>query len=81
MSITSYFKPACPLPTPQETGIGEPATREENDAVKRVLAGQQAKEPTAKKRKVYTAFKDSQREQIGRYAAELSSLFTLVSHV
>ena len=69
--ITSYFKPACPLPTPQETGIGESATRETNDAVKRVLAGQQAKEPAAKKRKVYTAFnKDSQRVQIGRYAAE-----------
>ena len=35
-----------------------------------VLAGQQAKEPAAKKSKVYTAFKDSQRAQIGRYAAE-----------
>ena len=71
MSITSYFKPTCPLPTSQETGIGESATREANDAVKRVLAGQQAKEPAAKKRKVYT-----EQLAIGEMTIETTSRYT-----
>ena len=32
-----YFRPACPLPTPEETGIGVSATREANKAAKCVL--------------------------------------------
>ena len=69
MSIRSYFKPACSLPTPVETGIGAVATKEANRAVQRVLDEQSSQQPSPKRRK-YTTFNDEQRARVGKYAAE-----------
>ena len=69
MSILSFFKTTFPIPTADDTGIGLQATQKANEAVKRVMSEQQAKQP-AKKRKIYTTFTDQQRPNIGKYAAE-----------
>ena len=69
MSILSFFKPTCPIPTAEDTGIGLQATQKANEAVKHVMSEQQAKRP-AKKQKIYTTFTNKQRANIGKYAAE-----------
>ena len=66
MSLLHYFKPISTLPTPEETGIGEAATKQANKAVQRVL---ESEEPPPKQRK-YTTYSDEQRAEVGKYAAE-----------
>ena len=67
--IRQYFSPTTRLPSHKDTGIGAVATREANGAVKRVLE-KQASQRSAKKLKRYTNFSDTDRAEIGRYAAE-----------
>ena len=45
MSIRSYFKPASPLPTLEETGIDAIATREANRSAQRVIDEQRRQQP------------------------------------
>ena len=72
MSLLRYFQPT-PLPTPQQTGIGEQATAEANAAVARVIADSDS----TRKRKRCTAFSDRDRAAIGRHAAENSNASAL----
>ena len=74
MSILSYCKRS--LPTPEETGLGDSATREANWAVKRVLS-EVVSEPAKKKRKKYPAFTDKQRAAIGKYAVKCGNAAAL----
>ena len=67
--IRQYFSPTTRLPSHKDTGIGAVATREANGGVKRVLE-KQASQQNAKKLKRYTNFSDTDRAEIGRYAAE-----------
>ena len=53
--------------------IGALATREANGSVKRVLE-KQARQQSAKKRKRYTNFSDTDRAEIGQYAAVIHLL-------
>ena len=64
MTLHRYFKKA--LPTPEETGLTEKATREANQAVAAVLQG--STNTTSRKRS-YLVFSDEQRATIGQYAA------------
>ena len=59
MSLYKYFK-RKDLPTPEETGIGEKATKVANTSVAEVVA-----EVRAKKGKRYTSFTDEDRARIG----------------
>ena len=74
MSILSYCKHS--LPVPEETGLGDSATREANRAVKRVLS-KAVNEPAKKKRKKYPAFTDKQRAAIGKYAVKCGNVAAL----
>ena len=67
MSILQFFQRKLPLPTPQQTGIGEQATIEANAAVQRETSADSA---TSRKRKKYTSFTDNDRAIIGKHAAE-----------
>ena len=57
-----------PFPSHKETGIQALATREANGSVKRVLE-KQARQQSAKKRKQFTNFSDTDRAEISQYAA------------
>ena len=65
MSLLKYLKQKS-LPTSEETGLGEAATSEANDAVESVLSEEQS---GGKKRK-YTHFTPLQRAKIAKYASE-----------
>lgn len=67
MSILHFFQHKSPLPTPQQTRIGERTTKEANTAVQKEIS---AGHGTRRKRKRYTTFKDNNRAVIGKYAAE-----------
>ena len=67
-SIHQYFSLTTPFPSHKNTGIGALATREANGSVKRVLE-KQARQQSAKKQKRYTNFPDTDRAEIGQYAA------------
>ena len=71
MSILKYFQRQSPLPTPEQTGIGERATKEANAAVGNELADRAT--GTSRKRK-YTNFTDKDRAMIGKHAAENGNL-------
>ena len=75
--IHQYFSPTTPFPSHKDTGIGALATREANRTVKRVLE-KQARQQSAKKRKGYTNFSDTDRAEIGQYAAIIVTTFLLV---
>ena len=70
MSILSYFKPSSMIPSPSDTGIGVVATKEANEAVRKVIDHGASANVVSKKRKAYTAFPDETSANIGRYAAE-----------
>ena len=61
-----FYTPFSGLPRPSETGIGEQATVEENNAVQKVIEQQ----GMTSKRKAYTAFTGEQRAKIVRFAAK-----------
>ena len=65
MSLLRYFQSKTPLPTVHQTAIGDRATSEANRQVERVVGERQSR-----KRKRYTTYRDEDRAQIGRYAAE-----------
>ena len=67
--IRQYFSPTTRLPSHKNNGIGAVATHEANGGVKSVLE-KQASQQSDKKRKIYTNFSDTDRAEIGRYAAE-----------
>ena len=67
--ICQYFSPNTRLPSHKDTEIGAVATREANGGVKHVLETQ-ASQQSAKKGTGYTNFSDTDRAEIGRYAAE-----------
>ena len=56
MLLGRYFWFVCPLPTPEETGIGVSATREANKAVQCVL-DEQANEAGKKKQSFYGVYR------------------------
>ena len=66
--IHQYFSSTMPFPSHKDTGIGALVTREANGSVRRVLE-KRARQQSAKKRKVYTNFSDTDRAKIGQYAA------------
>ena len=70
MSILHFFQRKLPLPTPQQTGIGERATKEANAAIQKEISADSAGHGTSRKRKKYTSFTDNDRVMIGKYAAE-----------
>ena len=74
MNILKYFQHQSPLPTPEQTGIGERATKEANAAVGKELAD--CAMGTSRKRKKYTNFTDKDRAMIGKHTAENGNLGT-----
>ena len=66
--IHQYFSPTTPIPSRKDTGIGALVTREANGSVRRVLE-KQVRQQSAKKRKGYANFSDTDRAEIGQYAA------------
>ena len=66
-----------PFPSHKETGIQALATREANGSVKRVLE-KQARQQSAKKRKQFTNFSDTDRAEISQYAAIIVTTHLLV---
>ena len=70
MSILSHFKPSSMLPSLSDTGIRVVATKEANEAVRKVIDRGASTNAVSKKCKAYTAFSDETRADIGRYAAE-----------
>ena len=66
-----------PFPSRKDTGIGALATREANGSVEHVLE-KQARQQSAKKRKRYTNFSDTDRAEIGQYAAIIVTTCLLV---
>ena len=66
MTLHHYFKKA--LPTPEETGLTEKATREANQAVAAVLQESTNTTSTSRKRS-YLVFSDQQRATISQYVA------------
>ena len=73
MALLTYLKTSNPLPTANETGIGQAATKEANAAVSRALSEQKQVSTSmhseastrARKRKAYTTFSAEQRAAIG----------------
>ena len=65
--ICQYFSPTTPFPSRKDTRI-RVATCEANRRVKRVL-DKEARQQSAKKRKQYSNFLDTDRAEIGQYAA------------
>lgn len=76
MTLYRYFKRA--LPTAEETGLSENATKGANEAVSAVLMG--PSEATVSRKRSYLAFTDEQRATIGRYAAITSAFDYIKSH-
>ena len=66
-----------PFLSRKDTRIGALATREANGSVKRVLE-KQARQQSAKKRKRYTNFSDTDMAEIGQYAAIIVTTRLLV---
>ena len=66
-----------PFPSRKDTEIGTLATREAKGSVKCVLE-KQARQQSTKKRKRYTNFSDTDRAEIGRYAAIIVTMRVLV---
>ena len=67
-SIRQYFSPTTLFPSRKDTRIGVLATCKANRRVKRVL-DKEARQQSAKKRKRYSNFLDTDRAEIGQYAA------------
>ena len=64
-----YFSPTIyAIPRCKDSGIGALATREANESMKCVLE-KQARQKSAKKQKQFTNFSDTDRAEIGQYAA------------
>ena len=76
-NIRQYFSPTMPFPSRKDTEIGALPTREANVSMKRVLE-KQARQQCAKKRKRYTYFSDTDRAEIGQYAAIIVTMRLLV---
>ena len=68
-----------PFPSRKDTGIGALATREANRSIKCVLE-KQARQQSAKKRKQYLYFSDTDRAEIGQYAAIIVTTCLLVKN-
>jgi hypothetical protein len=71
MSLRKYFKLCSSLPTPEQTGIGEQATTDANNAVSQVIANT---DPSKGQRKHRTMFSGEDRAAIGRYVADNSNI-------
>ena len=67
MTLHRYFKRT--LPTPEDTGLSERATKEANQTVSSVLGQQESTESTASRKRSYLVFSNEQRATIGWYAA------------
>ena len=67
--ICQYFSPTTRLPSHKDTGIRAVAPRKANGGVKHVLETQ-ASQQSAKKGTGHTNFPDTDRAEIGHYAAE-----------
>ena len=74
--IRQYFSPTTPFPSRKDTGIGV-ATCKANRRVKRVLE-KEARQQSAKKRKRYSNFLDTDRAEIGQYTAIIVTTRLLV---
>ena len=69
MALLKYFSRS--LPTAEDTGIGEVATREANRAVtEEIRRSEAAQTKPPRKRKAYIVFSSEQRAAMGKYAAE-----------
>ena len=66
-----------PFPSHKDTGFGALATRKANGSAKHVLE-KRARQQSAKKRKRYTNFSDTDRAKIGQYAAIIVTMHLLV---
>ena len=75
--IRQYFSLATPFPGRKDTGIGALATCKANGSMKHMLE-KQARQQSAMKRKRYTNFSDSDRAEIGQYAAIIVTMRFLV---
>ena len=75
--IRQYFRPNSPFPSRKDTGVGALATRKANGIVKCVLK-KQARQQSAKEQKRYTNFSDTDRAEIGQYAAIIIATCLLV---
>ena len=67
--LYKYFQRQS-LPTSQETGLGEVATKEANASVENVLEERQNGSEKAGQKRKYTHFTPEQRAKIAKYAAE-----------
>lgn len=74
MSILQFFQHKLPLPTPQQTGIGEQATKKANVAVQKEISADSAGHGNSRKRKKYTSFTDNDMAMIGKHTAENSNI-------
>ena len=72
--LLKYFQRSQPLPTSEETGLGEVATKEANAAVERIL--QEERNGTNGVKCKYTHFTPEHRAKIAKYIAECGNTAT-----